>query len=59
MKKKLLIALGVIIVIIGLGLFFYPMIEFYKGDKLYVLTYKEDWTEWEENMCYRESYSYN
>ena len=59
MKKKLLITFGIIIVIIGLGLFIYPMIEFYKGDKLYVLTYKEDWSEWEENMCYGENYSYN
>lgn len=59
MKKKLFIILGIVLVIILAGLAIYPMVEFYKGDKLYVFTYKEDWSEWEENMCYNESYSYN
>ena len=59
MKKKLFITLGIILGILVLGLCIYPMVEFYKGDTLYVLTYKEDWSEWEENMCYGESYSYN
>ncbi len=59
MKKKILIALCFLFIIIIAVLGIYPMVEFYKGNKLYVFTYKEDWSEWEENMCYGESYSYN
>ena len=56
---KLIISL-IVLVVISLAIYFiYPTIEFTKGNKLYVLTFKEDWSEWEENMCYDESYSYN
>lgn len=56
---KLIITL-IILVAISLAVYFiYPTIEFKKDGKLYVLTFKEDWSEWEENMCYNESYSYN
>ena len=59
MKKKLIITIAMFIVI-GLAIYFiYPQIEFTKGNKLYVMTFKEDWTEWDENLCYNESYSYN
>ena len=56
---KLIISL-IVLVVISLAIYLiYPTIEFTKGNKLYVLTFKEDWSEWEENMCYDESYSYN
>lgn len=59
MKKKFLIILGFILVIIGLGLILYPMIEIDRNNKLYVLSYSDDFSDWEDNQCYNESYSYN
>ena len=56
MNKKTLI---IIIFIILITLIIYPNIEFYKDNKLYILTYKEDMAEFENNMCFNESYSYN
>lgn len=56
MNKKLLIIITLIILI---TLIIYPNIEFYKDNKLYILTYKEDMSEFENNMCFNESYSYN
>ena len=56
MNKKTLI---IIIFIILITLIIYPNIEFYKDNKLYILTYKEDMSEFENNMCFNESYSYN
>ena len=56
---KLIITLIVLVVISLVVYFIYPTIEFTKDNKLYVMTFKEDWLEWEENMCYDESYSYN
>ena len=59
MKKKIIITLCILFILIITILGIYPMVEFYKGDTLYVFTYKEDWSEWEQNHCYNESYSYN
>ncbi len=59
MKRKLLLIFGVIFTLLVLGICIYPMVEFYKGDKLYVFTYKEDWSEWEEISCYDDGYFYN
>ena len=59
MKKRIFIILIVFLVFIGFILILYPNIEFSINDKLYDFSYNEDWSEWEENMCYNESYSYN
>lgn len=56
---KLIITLVILLAISISVYFIYPTIEFKKDGKLYVMTFKEDWSEWEENMCYSESYSYN
>lgn len=60
MKKKIGIILGILIGIILFIIILYPMVEIERNNKLYVFTYeKENWSEWEQNMCYNESYSYN
>ncbi len=59
MKKKLGIILGILIGIILFIIILYPMVEIERNNKLYVLTYSDDFSEWEQNMCYSESYSYN
>lgn len=59
MKKKILIIFVIIFTLIITGLIIYPHIEFYKNGNLYKFTYSSDFSEWEQNMCYSESYSYN
>lgn len=58
MKKKILTPLIILIIVITL-LTIYPYIEFQKNNQLYIFSYKEVLSEFEENMCYNESYSYN
>ena len=46
-------------------IYFYPNIEFYSGNYLYMMSYSKNWEdsedfkELEQEMCYDESYSYN
>lgn len=58
MNKKILIPLIILILIITI-LLIYPNISFQKNNKLYYFSYNEVESEFEENMCYDESYSYN
>lgn len=58
MKKKIML-ITIIVFIITIALIIYPNIEITKGNKLYAMSYNENWDEWEENFCYNESYSYN
>lgn len=57
--KSIISKVIILVIIIGIFLIVYPNIEFRKNNKLYKFTYSEDWSEFEENMCYNESYSYN
>jgi len=56
-NKKIILLIGILIIIAILTI--YPYIEFKKNNKLYKFTYSSDWSEFEENMCYGENYSYN
>lgn len=58
MKKKIIIPLIILVILITI-LLIYPNISFQKNKKLYIFSYKEVLSEFEENMCYDESYSYN
>ncbi len=58
MNKKILIITPIFIIII-LILLIYPTIEIKKNNKLYYFTYSEDTSNFEDNMCYDESYAYN
>lgn len=59
MKKKIFIIAIIIIILILLFLIIYPNIEFRKDNKLYYFTYSDNSDEWDMNLCYDESYSYN
>ena len=59
MKKKILIITITIIIVILSFLIIYPNIEFRKDNKLYYFTYSDNSDEWDMNLCYDESYSYN
>lgn len=54
MKKYVGIALVVIMLLMC-----YPFLEISINNKLYVFNYFSDYTEWEENTCYDDSFSYN
>ena len=54
--RYILMALLLIIIILFMAL---PMFEFKTENKLYALRYKEDYSEFETNGCYTESYYYN
>ena len=58
MKKNFFI-LGIIMLIIGIFLIIYPLIEFNIGNKIIKFSYNEDVSEFEENACYDENYFYN
>lgn len=58
MKKNFKLILIILFILI-IFILIYPNLEFSINNRLYHFTYKEDWTEWEENLCYNESYSYN
>ena len=61
MKKWLILVITLLIIFI----IYYPKIEFYNNDYLYMMSYgidftdSEDYYEIEQEMCYDESYSYN
>ena len=57
--KKSSIKILIVLVIIVVFFFVYPHLEFYHNNKLYKFTYSDDFSEWEQNMCFDESYSYN
>ena len=59
MKKKAIIVLISIVIVLIIGLIFLPLIEINKDNKLYVFTYSDSYGEFEENLCYGESVSYN
>lgn len=48
-----------IIIVIILLFIIYPFIEIKKENKIYKFSYSESYGEFEENLCYSESYSYN
>ena len=57
--KKIIVALSVIL-ILSLAVFIvYPHIEFRKNGKLYVCSFSDDFSEFEENASYNELYFYN
>lgn len=60
-KKTYKITITIIftIIILCFLLILYPKIEFKKDNKLYYFSYEEVVDEFEENLCYNESYSYN
>lgn len=58
MKKKCVI-ISCIVIILTMLLAIYPNIEFKKNNKLYYFTYSDNTDEWDMNLCYDESYSYN
>ncbi|MDD5888346.1 MAG: hypothetical protein PUC82_02535 [bacterium] len=58
-KKRIFIIIGIILLTICLALIIYPHIEYQKNGKLYVYSYSEDYTSWEENSCYDDGVSYN
>lgn len=47
------------VIILFIFLTIYPTIEFKNNNKLYKFSYTNDFGEFEENMCYSESFSYN
>lgn len=59
-KKVVLITvvLSLIVIIIGF-IMFLPLFEFRENNRLIVFRFKDDYTGFEENMCYDESYSYD
>lgn len=59
MKKKFVIVFIVFILII-IGIYFcLPWFEFRKDNKLYVFFKEEGYGEFEDNLCFNESVSYN
>lgn len=64
-KKKNLLILTIILIIISIFLIIYPKIELNRNNKLYLMSYSNNWedsedvNEIEEQLCYNESYSYN
>lgn len=54
--KKIISVISIIFFVV---LAIYPTIEFKNNDKLYKFSYTEDFGEFEENMCFSESFSYN
>ena len=58
-RKRLLIALSVILATICTFLIVYPTIEYTKGNRLYVYQYSDDFGEFEENASFHEIYFYN
>lgn len=59
MKKKIIIISCIILIIFIALLAIYPNIEFRRDNKLYYFTYSDNTDEWDMNLCYDESYSYN
>lgn len=57
--KKLIVALSVFLVLILAVLIVYPRVEFRKNNKLYVCSFSDDFSEFEENASYNELYFYN
>ncbi len=53
------IIIAVIVFIIAVSFFIYPNIEFKKDGKLYVCSYSDDFSEFEENAGYNELFFYN
>lgn len=58
MKKKLKFIIPIIILLIIIFLTL-PMFELKTNKKLYAIKYKEDYSQFETNGCYDESYYYN
>ena len=48
-----------LIIIIVFLFILYPFIEIRNENKIYKFTYSESYGEFEDNLCYSESYSYN
>jgi len=57
--KALIIALSVIICLVVCVIVVYPRIEFKKDGKLYVCSFSDDFSRFEENASYNEIYFYN
>ncbi len=57
--KKFFIAICVLLALIIAVLIVYPHIEFRKNNKLYVCSFSDDFSEFEENASYNELYFYN
>ena len=55
-KLKFIIPIVILLIIIFLTL---PMFELKTDKKLYAIRYTEDYSEFETNGCYDESYYYN
>lgn len=58
MKKRLINCIVIFIIILVLGLFIYPNLEFNIGNKIIKLSYSDDVSEFEDHSCYDESYFY-
>lgn len=57
MKKKII--LFIICFLILISHLFLPLLSFKLEDKIIVFRYNDDFSEFETNSCYSESYSYN
>lgn len=57
--KKFFIAICVLLALIIAVLIVYPHIEFRKNNKLYVCSFSDDFSEFEENASYNEIFFYN
>lgn len=55
-KLKIIIPVTILLIIVFLTI---PMFEMKTKDRLYAIRYKEDYSEFETNGCYNESYYYN
>lgn len=58
-NKKFIITACVILALVLSFLIVFPNIEFRKGNTLYICTYSDDFSEFEENASYNEVYFYN
>lgn len=59
MKKKILISITCIIVLIIIALLLLPHITIRTENKIKIISYSDDISKYETNLCYDESYSYN
>lgn len=58
MKKKVMIVLGIILLMIIIFLLLLPKIAIYGENKVTFISYSDDISKFEQNMCYNENYYY-
>ena len=58
-SKKIIIPLLLLLCLLLITLLIYPNIEFRKNGKLYVCSFSDDFSEFEESPSYNELYFYN